>query len=79
MGQGGVSPPCASGSDGASALADPQGQAHGASLTGGLRGPPVGDGGSLQAVAAVVVDRGGEHVASLLEKLLLGHDRVSCG
>jgi hypothetical protein len=30
-------------------------------------------------VAAVVVDRGGQDVAGLLEKLLLGHDRVSCG
>jgi len=79
MGRGACGPPCASGSDGTGALGDPQGQAHGAGLADGLRLAAVGDGGSLQAVAAVVVDRGGQDVAGLLEKLLLGHDRVSCG
>mgnify|MGYP003329740235 FL=1 len=63
-------------SDGAGALADPQGQSHGAGLADGFRLAAVGDGGRLQAVAAVVVHRSGEHVAGLLEELLLGHGLV---
>ena len=63
------------GSDGASAFADPQGQPQGAGPVDGFGLAALADSSGLEAVAPVVVDRGGEHVAGLLEKLLLSHGR----
>ena len=63
------------GSDGAGSLADPQGQAHGAGLAGRLMLATSGHGGGLQAGTGGV-GVGHQHVAGLLEELLLGHGLV---
>lgn len=65
-------------SDGAGALGDPQGEAHGARLGDCLSGATLSEGSGLEGGTASI---GGtdEHVASDLEGLLLGHGLCVCG
>lgn len=75
-GEGGrVCPPCASWSDGAGALAHPQGKAHGGCLAGGLMLAPNCHGSGLE-VGAGGISVAHQHVAGVLEELLLGHGGV---
>jgi len=62
------------GSDGAGPLAHPQRQAHCACLAHLLGGAPFGNGSGLQALALGIA-HADDHVAGVLEELLLGHDR----
>jgi len=64
-------------SDGAGALAHPERQAHGACLAHLLGGAPLCHGGGLQALA-LGVSHARDHVAGVLEELLLGHGRFGC-
>ena len=64
-------------SDGAGALAHPERQAHGACLAHLGSSAPLGDGSGLQALA-LGIGHADDHVAGVLEQLLLGHDRFGC-
>ena len=62
-------------SDGAGALGDPQGEAHGARLGDGIGGATLSEGSGLERGATGI---GGtdQDVASDLESLLFGHGRL---
>ena len=64
-------------SDGAGALAHPERQAHGACLAHLLGSAPLGNGGGLQALA-LGIGVADDHVAGVLEELLLGHGWFGC-
>lgn len=64
-------------SDGAGALAHPECQAHGAGAAHLLNSAPLSDGSSLQALA-LAIGVANQHLAGILEELLLSHDRFGC-